>query len=75
MWKPEMLVPIILLTVYFLVEISQLILIVYLSILFFINIVCPFIFQRLHNHKSIIEGPWDEALIESDDDGKKKKKL
>lgn len=74
-WRPEMLIPILLITVYYLVEISQLILIVYLSILFFINIVCPFIFQRLHNHKSIIQGPWDEALIESDDDEKKQKKM
>lgn len=74
-WKPEMLAPIVLITIYYLAEISQLILIVYLTILFFINIICPFIFQRLHNHKSIIQGPWDEALIESDDDEKKKKIL
>lgn len=71
-WRPFMIVPIIFLTVYYLAGISQLILIVYLSTLMFINIIVPFIFQRFHNHKSIIQGPWDEALIESDDENKKK---
>lgn len=73
-WKPPMLIPIIAITVFYLTEISQLILIVYLTTLFFINFLCPLIFQRLHNHKSIIQGPWDEALIESDDDSIKKRK-
>lgn len=71
-WKPAMLLPIIAITIYYLIEISHLILIVYLTTLFFINFLCPLIFQRLHNHKTIIQGPWDEALIESDDDNMKK---
>lgn len=71
-WKPIMLIPIVLITIYCLLQTSNLILIIYLVILFFINFVCPLIFQRFHNHKSIIEGPWDEALIESDDEKKKK---
>lgn len=67
-WRPAMLLPIIAITIYYLIEISHLILIIYVTTLFFINFICPLIFQRLHNHKSIIQGPWDEALIESDTD-------
>jgi phosphatidylinositol glycan class C protein len=71
-WRPlVMTIPIVGVTVYYLLSISQLLLIVYLSTLFFINIVCPLMFQRLHNHnKSVISGPWDEALISSSDDDK-----
>lgn len=70
-----MLIPIIAITIYYLTEVSHIILIAYLTTLFFINFLCPLIFQRLHNHKSIIQGPWDEALIESDDEMKKNKKV
>lgn len=73
-WKPIMLIPIIAVTTYYLASISQLILIVYIATLLFINLVCPLIFQRLHNHKSILEGPWDEVVIESDSENPKKKK-
>lgn len=62
-WRPWMLPPIIAVTCYFLFLISRLILFVYLSILLFVNVLCPFIFQRLNNKKCTISGPWDEALI------------
>lgn len=74
-WKPWMLIPIASVTIYFLYNISQLILTVYLFTLFFVNIVCPFIFQKLNNKKCTISGPWDEALIEDPVDEKKKKTL
>lgn len=67
-WKPAMLIPIIGVTVYCLMNISKVLLIFYLIILCFVNIVCPIIFQILHNHKCTIKGPWDEAIIFSDDD-------
>jgi len=67
-WKPAMIIPIVGITVYYLMSISKVLLIFYLIILFFINIICPIIFQRLHNHKCTIKGPWDEAIIFSDDD-------
>ena len=74
-WRPWMLPPIIAITGYFLFLISQLILFVYLSILLFVNILCPFIFQRLNNKKCTISGPWDEALIlDSIDDETNKNK-
>ncbi|KAG5680194.1 hypothetical protein PVAND_009719 [Polypedilum vanderplanki] len=69
MFKPYMLIPIVLITIYYLLSISQLLLIVYLSTLFFINIACPYLFQRLHNHnKLIISGPWDEFVIISSEE-------
>lgn len=67
-WRPIMLVPLASIATYYLQQISQLLLIVYLSTLVFINIVCPFIFQRLHNHnKTVYSASWDEAVIYSDD--------
>ena len=63
-WRPWMLLPIVAITVYFLYNISKLVLTVYVVILFFVNVICPFIFQRLNEKKCTISGPWDEALIE-----------
>lgn len=74
-WRPWMLLPIICATFYFLQSISQLILIVYLSILLFVNFLCPFMFQKLNNRKCTISGPWDEALIEDPVDDKNNKKM
>lgn len=73
-WRPWMLLPIISLTLYFLHDVSQLLLVVYLLVLFFINIVCPYIFQKLNNKKCTISGPWDEALIEDPVEFKKSEK-
>lgn len=73
-WRPWMLVPIVAITIYFLHHLSQLILIVYLIILLFVNILCPFIFQKLNNKKCTISGPWDEALVADPVDEKKNKK-
>lgn len=73
-WRPWMLPPIIAVTCYFLHQTSQLILIVYLTILFFVNVLCPYIFQKLNNKKCTISGPWDEALVEDPVDENKKNK-
>lgn len=73
-WRPWMLLPIIAVTVHFLHNISQLILVVYLLILFFVNVVCPFIFQKLNHWKCTISGPWDEATFDSPVDDKENKK-
>lgn len=62
-WHPWMIIPIVFVTSYALFNISKLILIVYLAILTFVNIICPFVFHNLHNHKKIVQGPWDEALL------------
>lgn len=75
-WRPWMLAPIFAITVYYLYNISQLILTVYVSTLLFVNILCPFIFQKFNSKKCTISGPWDEALIDdppNDDDEKNKK--
>lgn len=63
-WRPWMLIPIVTATLYFLFNISKLILTVYVMILFFVNIICPYTFQNLNDKKCTISGPWDEALIE-----------
>lgn len=66
LWQPWMLIPIVGVTIYFLNSISQLLLVVYLIILFSVNIICPLVFQKLNDKKfkNLISGPWDEALIE-----------
>lgn len=66
-WSASMIIPIIGLTIFYLYNISRLLLIVYLSILFFINLICPLIFQRMHKSRFTINGPWDEACIEEED--------
>lgn len=73
-WRPWMLMPIVSLTIFFLYNISKLVLIVYLSVLLFINIICPYIFQKLNHQKCTISGPWDEALIDDSIDEKSNKK-
>lgn len=74
-WRPWMLIPIVSVTLYYLYNISKLILIVYLIILFFVNILCPLLFQKLNDKKfkNLISGPWDEALIEDPIDDKSNK--
>lgn len=74
-WQPWMIIPIVAITFYFLYNISHLILTVYLLILFFVNIICPVIFQKFNNKKCTISGPWDEALIEDPVVENKKKTL
>lgn len=74
-WRPWMLIPIVSITLFFLYNISKLILIVYIVILFFVNIICPYTFQKLNDKKCTISGPWDEALIEDPIDDAKEKKM
>lgn len=62
-WHPVMLLPFVAITCYLLFNISLLILTVYLSMLVFVNLFCPYIFHKLHKSKCTISGPWDEALI------------
>jgi phosphatidylinositol glycan class C protein len=73
-WRPWMLPPIVGITSYFLYHTSQLILVVYLSLLCFVNVICPYIFQRLNNIKCTISGPWDEALLDPIDESPNKMK-
>jgi len=61
-WRPWMLLPIISITIFFLYNISKLILTVYALILIFVNIICPYAFQKLNDKKCTISGPWDEAV-------------
>jgi phosphatidylinositol glycan class C protein len=62
-WRPILIFPITALTSFYLYQISHVILNIYLVTLFFVNIACPFMFQKLHNHKETISGNWDEAEI------------
>ncbi|CRK99435.1 CLUMA_CG012591, isoform A [Clunio marinus] len=63
-WRPWMLIPMTAVTIFFLQNISQLLGSIYIIILTFINVIFPYIFQKLTHKKCTISGPWDEALIE-----------
>lgn len=75
-WRAWMLIPIMLITIHFLHDISQYLLGVFLLTLTFINVICPLIFQRLNQRKLTISGPWDEAIIldEIEEENKKREK-
>jgi phosphatidylinositol glycan class C protein len=73
-WRPWMILPIVGVTSYALFNVSRLMLIVYLTILTFVNIICPFVFHNLHNHKNIVQGPWDEASLDASAPKNKNKK-
>lgn len=63
-WRAWMLAPMIAVTLYSLIDISQMATVIYLVTLTFVNVLCPYIFQRLNERKCTISGPWDEAVIE-----------
>lgn len=48
---------------YFLYKISISLLITYVIIIIFINIICPIIFVVTQKYKNNIHGPWDEAIV------------
>lgn len=73
-WRPWMLIPIVLTTSYFLYHISTFLLLFYVVVLLFVNLFCPFLFQRFNNQKCTISGPWDEAEIIDDTESHKNKK-
>lgn len=58
-----MCIPIITFDIFCLMEISNLFMILFILIIFFINIVCPLLFVNYQKHKSNIYGPWDEAIV------------
>lgn len=35
----------------------------FLVLVFFINVICPYLFVKWHSYKDNIHGPWDEAVI------------
>jgi phosphatidylinositol glycan class C protein len=63
-WKPYFVIPIILASCYYLFSISKVLLVIYLIVLTFVNLFCPFIFCKLNNHvhKNQVKGSWDEAI-------------
>lgn len=70
-WSPSMILPVMCITTYYLLDISKVLLVAYFIILVFVNLICPLMFQKLHNHKCTIKGPWDEAIIFSEEDDNK----
>lgn len=48
---------------YLLYQISVSMTILFCFLVFFINVICPFLFLRWHKYKENIYGPWDEAIV------------
>ncbi|KAK4274963.1 hypothetical protein QN277_018116 [Acacia crassicarpa] len=51
------------LTLSFVYTLDRLLFVVLLSLLVFVNVVCPYWLIRLHEYKFEINGPWDEAKL------------
>lgn len=66
-WTPLWVLPMAMICSYYLLNISIILLIIYLLLLFFINIICPYIFVYQQKHKNNIHGPWDEAIVKDQD--------
>lgn len=62
-WRPQMLIPIVSITLYLLYDVSMQLLILYIASLVFVNVICPYAFQILNDKKCTISGPWDEATV------------
>ncbi|KAL1541428.1 phosphatidylinositol N-acetylglucosaminyltransferase subunit C-like [Salvia divinorum] len=50
-------------TLFFVYHLHQLLFILLLSILVFVNLVCPYWLIRIQEYKFVINGPWDEAKL------------
>lgn len=66
-WTPYLLLPISLVCSYLLFNISTTALCLYLLMLVFINIACPYVFVYQQKYKKNIHGPWDEAIVKDVD--------
>lgn len=53
----------ILITIYFLIIISQILTYVFIAVTIFVHIICPFWYVKWQKYKDNIYGPWDEAVI------------
>ena len=65
-WTALWLLPVSLICSYFLYCFSTSLLALYILLLLFINIVCPYIFVYQQQFKNNIHGPWDEAILDKD---------
>ncbi len=65
-WSPIWMLAIVLLSSYFLLNLSLSLWLTYISISFFVNIICPYVFVDQQKHKNNIHGPWDEAIVKED---------
>lgn len=52
--------------------VSLIMTLLFFILIFFINIVCPYLFIKLYSYKENIHGPWDEAVISVLDQNAKK---
>lgn len=50
---------------YSLVQISQIISLLFIIIIIFVGVICPMLFTRYQSYKQNIYGPWDEAVIDN----------
>lgn len=56
------------LIIYLLYNVSVSMTILFILLLIFVNVVCPYLFVNLQRYKENIYGPWDEAIVEDVDD-------
>lgn len=64
-WSPLFLIPTSILCSYLLYNISTTLVIIYILVLIFINVICPLTFVNKQKQKNNIHGPWDEALVDN----------
>lgn len=50
-------------TAFILYTISGIMTVLFFSVIFFINVICPYLFIKWYSYKENIYGPWDEAVI------------
>lgn len=62
-WTPWWVIPFTVVCSCFLYTISMPVLVTYLLTLFFLNLVCPYLFVKQQKNKNNIYGPWDEAIV------------
>lgn len=69
LWQPWMVIPLIAITCWYLWIISKAVLIIYVVVILFVNVFCPFLFYKLNNHvhKNNIFGTWDEAILKENE--------
>lgn len=63
-WAPWWVIPFTLICSYFLYYISMPVLVIYILMLFFLNLICPYLFVQQQKNKNNIYGPWDEAIVD-----------
>ncbi|KAF5282237.1 hypothetical protein FQA39_LY17657 [Lamprigera yunnana] len=52
---------------YFLMSVSTIMTLIFIFTIFFLNVICPFLFTKYQTYKHNKYGPWDEAIVKGVD--------